>query len=281
MAKILIIGCGDIGSELAIQLAKDGHEVTGLKRKPPIKSSTVKYIKADVTNQLQLEEITLDFDQVVYILSPTGRGIEAYQSVFELGVATVLKLFEKQCPKAAFTFVSSTRVYGQRNGEWLNEDSLCEPTDERGKILLTAERQFLRFNDKTTVVRFSGIYGRSSYFINQLKKGMGVQKEPPYYTNRIHRDDCIRVLGVLIKKKANAEHLQPIYLATDNDPAPKWEVADFLVKTRTLPKQEAVYLEKNADSNKRLNNSRLLATGFEFKFGSYKDGYNKFPDCGD
>lgn len=271
MAKILIIGCGDIGGELALQLAKEGHEVTGLKREPPTEPSVVTYIKADVNNQQQIDALTFDFDQVVYILSPSGRDIEAYQAVFEMGVTTVLKAFEKQCPNAAFTFVSSTRVYGQRNGEWLNEDSPCEPTDERGKILLSAERQFLRFNDKTTVVRFSGIYGRSTYLINKLKKGEAVQKEPPYYTNRIHRMDCISALAFLINKKVGGVILKKTYLATDCDAVTSWDISNYLTKKLGLPAPSAMNLDGSVDMNKRLSNERLLEEGFTFKFASYKE----------
>lgn len=236
MAKILIIGCGDIGGELAVQLADEGHDVTGLKRDPSASLSAVNYIKADVTNQQQIEGLNLDYDQVVYIISPSERYLDAYKAVFELGVTNVLTAFKKSCPSAAFTFVSSTRVYGQCEGEWVNEDSPTEPADERGKILLAAEKCFLGFNGSTTVIRFSGIYGRSAYLINKLKAGDGVQKEPAYYTNRIHRDDCVVALVFLINKRARGEKLKTTYLATDDDPATSWNIANYLTQKLGLPK---------------------------------------------
>jgi len=279
MSKVLIIGCGDIGGALAGILQKEGHDVTGLRRDPPAELSTLNCIKADVTNQQQIAALNLDFDQVVYILSPSSRELDAYKAVFERGVTNILTAFKKKCPSAAFTFVSSSRVYGQRNGEWLNEDSLCEPTDERGRILLAAEKRFLSFNDSATVVRFSGIYGRSQYLINKLKRGEAVQKKPPYYTNRIHRIDCVSALVFLINKKAGGEKLKTTYLATDADPATSWEIANHLTQKLGLPTPEGLDLGPAADRNKRLENKRLLEEGFEFKFSSYKDGYNKFSDC--
>jgi nucleoside-diphosphate-sugar epimerase len=275
MAKILIIGCGDIGGALANQLVIQGHQVTGLKRKPPTTKTAVSYIKGDVTVQEAFDDLTLDFDQVIYILSPSGRGLEGYQAVFETGVINTLKAFKDAGSNAAFTFVSSSRVYGQQTGEWINEKSPAEPTDERGKILLAAEKKFLVFNDRTTIIRFSGIYGRSNYFVNQLKTGVGIQKEPPYYTNRIHQEDCIRALTFIINKKFNGDKLRSIYLATDNNPATKWDVASFLTQSLTLPKPTALSIEKSASSNKRLENKRLIEEGFEFKFKSYEDGYSE------
>jgi len=279
VAKILIIGCGNIGGALAKQLVMQGHQVTGLKRKPPTTRTAVSYIKGDVTNQKVFDGLTLDFDQVIYILSPGGNGFEGYKAVFETGASNTLKAFKDAGSNPAFIFVSSSRVYGQQAGEWINEESPTKPTDERGKILLAAEKQFLAFNDRTTIVRFSGIYGRSNYFVNQLKTGVGIQKEPPYYTNRIHHEDCVRALAFIINKKSNGDKLRSIYLATDNDPATKWDVASFLAQSLTLPKPTALSVEKSASSNKRLENKRLMEEGFEFKSKSYKDGYSELFNC--
>jgi len=275
MARVLIIGCGDIGGELADKLAEKGHNVTGLRRTAPTKLSTVRFIQADVTDANQIEALKLDFDQLVYILSPSAGDIEAYKAVFETGVDNVLKALDKQQVDASLMFVSSSRVYGQQKGEWLNETSITEPTDERGEILLVAENKFLSFSQQSTVVRFSGIYGRSKYLINQLKKGIKTQKHPPYYTNRIHRDDCIGVLEFLLNKKLNGEFLEQIYIASDGAPASKWDVASYIGSKLKLKPCEAVISKSKMIQNKRLDNSRLLGAGYEFKFKTYKDGYGE------
>ena len=273
MAKILIIGCGDIGGELGKQLTAQGHRVTGWKRAPPTESSAFEIRKVDVTQPESIKRQELNFDQVIYILSPDRGDISTYKAVFSTGVDHVLDAFRLRNANTSFTFVSSTRVYGQHKGEWLNEDAETEPTDARGKILLAAETKFLSFNERSTVVRFSGIYGRSNYFINQLKAGCEIQKEPPYFTNRIHRDDCVGALSFLINKKINAASLQSVYLATDHDPAPKWNVASYLAVGLALPAPIPLAITTEADCNKRLDNSRLTSEGYVFKFNSYKDGY--------
>jgi len=273
VAKILIIGCGDIGAELGKQLVTQGHRVSGWKRTPPTESSAFEICKVDVTEYESIKRQEFNFDQVIYILSPDRGDISTYEAVFSTGVDHVLDVFRQRKANVSFTFVSSTRVYGQYQGEWLNEDAETEPTDERGKILLAAERKFLSFNERSTVVRFSGIYGRSNHFINQLKAGCEIQKEPPYFTNRIHRDDCVGVLSFLINKKINAENLQAVYLATDHDPAPKWDVASYLAAELKLPAPVPLTLTTEADCNKRLKNDRLTSAGYRFKFKSYKDGY--------
>jgi len=220
MASILIMGCGDIGGALAKNLSRKGHEVTGLRRTQPVGLSPVKFIQADVTNADEMDAVALDYDQLVYILSPSGRSIDAYQAVFEVGVDNLLNSLRRQGLDRPVTFVSSSRVHGECKGEQVNEKTTANPKEQRGQLLLDAENKFLSYSQQTTIVRFSGIYGRSNYFIEQLKKGAKIQKNPPYYTNRIHRDDCVGVLEHLLNKKIGQEQIERIYLATDCAPTP-------------------------------------------------------------
>jgi len=279
MANILIIGCGDIGGALALKLTEEGHQVTGLKRQPSSDlSSAIQFIKADISQLDVLAGLDFDYDQLVYILSPSVANIVGYKAVFTEGVDNLLKQLAEKKPTIALTFVSSTRVYGQDQGEWLNEDSKTEPTDERGKIILAAEKKFLAFNEQTTVIRFSGIYGRSKHLLNKLKAGAAIQQEPSYYTNRIHRDDCIAVLDFLLNKKLKEGLSNKIYLATDDEPVSQWQLASYLCTKFKYPEPSPLNLDKEAGANKRLDNTRLKQEGYSFIFSSYKQGYREGAD---
>jgi len=273
MAKIMLMGCGDVGMGLANRLVANGHEVTGVRRTQQTQPSAIHFIQADVTKAEQVEALDLNVDYIVYILSPKGRDIAAYKAVFETGVDHLLSTLKRQQAVMPIMFISSTRVYAQQQGEWVNEESPTEPTDERGQILLEAEGKFLAFNKHTTVIRFSGIYGRSNYFINQLKKGAEIQKEPPYYTNRIHREDCIGVLEFLLSKQLNGAHLERIYLASDHEPAEKSTVANFITNKLGLAPSDTLMLGNNADRNKRIDSRQLTEAGYQFKHETYKQGY--------
>ncbi|SHI70937.1 sugar nucleotide-binding protein [Cycloclasticus pugetii] len=273
MAKIMVMGCGDVGTGLAERLAATGHEVTGVRRTLQTQSSDIHFIQADLTNAEQVGALDFNVDGLVYILSPTGRDISAYKDVFKTGVEHVLSAAKQQNPTLPIFFISSTRVYAQQQGEWVSEQSATEPMDERGRLLLQAEDQFLAFNEHATVIRFSGIYGRSNYFINQLKRGIEIQKVPPYYTNRIHREDCIGVLEFLLTKQLNDEGLERIYLASDLDPAEKWNVASYITKKRGLASCSAKILDKTASHNKRIDSRQLAEAGYQFRYATYKQGY--------
>jgi len=290
MAKFLIVGCGDLGSKVGNQLVEQGHQVWGLKRNPPTDAisyatenykttsvSKIKYIQADLCSQKDIQHLDTDFDQVLYMVTPDGRNEEAYREVYETGINNLLLHFNGHPVNSniSFIFISSTRVYGQQNGEWVDEESATKPASTQGKILLAAEKAFLEHRAQNTVVRFSGIYGRSAtpHFMKQNKED-GFQYDPPYYTNRIHYTDCIGFLVYLAQLKCDLEStkLDSLYLVSDDDPAPLWEVANFLwpVSDTTIPfKKTAV----QALQNKRCRNNRIKSLGYELLIKTYREGY--------
>ena len=275
MARILIAGCGDIGVATGQLLADDGHDVVGLRRHPPATDNKIRYIKADLSNSADLEKLDSGFDLVIYILTPDDRSEQAYRNVFEIGVAKLLNFFSVNNPDARFIFVSSTSVYGQMHGEWVDEESVTEPARITGKIILQAERAFLAHCSSNCIIRFSGIYGRNrSRLLDLVARGGEVQYQPAYYTNRIHRDDCVAVLRFLSNKMIAGADLEPVYLASDDDPAAKWDVFNDLADKLGVEPPEKVILPQDSDQNKRCSNRRLKQLGYEFLYKSYREGYD-------
>jgi len=261
--KILIVGSGDIGTAVAHALDDKGVEVTALRRSLPTYHD-IKYIQADITKMESLKALDTDFTHVLFIAAPDTRSETAYQSLYAVGLLNVLNLL----PQATFMFISSTAVYGQSQGEWVDEDSVTKPTNFRGKILLEAEKAVLSHNKKNTVIRFSGIYGRGgNHILAKLKKKQAIQYEPPYFTNRIHREDCIGVILFLLEHYAKYPYR--IYLATDSNPLLLYEVASEIAKKHDLSVPEKVYHDGASNQNKRLRNGRLKELGYMFKYPSY------------
>ena len=274
MARILIAGCGDIGTAAGRLLVSDGHEVTGLKRQPPRTADCIKYIKADLTCPDDLLSLDTDYDLVIYILTPDDRSERSYRYAFEFGVNNLLSVFAGNT-SAKFLFVSSTSVYGQDHGEWVDEESATEPQNITGQIILKAEKCFLSQGRNNCVVRFSGIYGRSrSRLLDSVARGGKVQYRPPYYTNRIYRGDCVGVLRFMARKMLAGVSLDPIYLASDDDPAPKWDVYNNLAGKMGVVRPEKEIYPDGSSQNKRCSNKRLKQLGYRFIYKSYRDGYD-------
>lgn len=276
MAKrILIAGCGDIGTAVGAALVRHGCHVTGLRRSLVSDQSGIDYLSADLTCPDTLKALPVNYDLVLVIVTPTERSMSGYETIYLKGVGNLLQHFAFHETQPPVIYISSTRVYGQNSGEWVDEFSETIPSDGYGRILLNAERQVLDQYDGNSVIRFSGIYGRGEpYMLRFLQSQQSVQHEPPNYTNRVHRDDCVGVLLFLIIKRLRGEALASHYLVSDDEPAPKWDVLIWLAHQWGLPEPVAKGLEADAGQGKRCSNRRIRSLGYLFKYPSFREGYS-------
>jgi nucleoside-diphosphate-sugar epimerase len=276
MDKILIAGCGAIGLDLACALADTGHQVTGLKRNPPtLGRKNLDFVKADISRSGDLDELEHDFDHVFFILSPDNRDESSYRRVYESGLDNLSEKLGNAGCKAPWIFVSSTSVYGQCQGEWVDENSATEPASMQSRILLSAEQKLLALSSDNVIVRFSGIYGPGRLFlINKAKTKPVIQVNPPYYTNRIHQRDCVAILKFLLEKRLSGTRLEQCYLASDDAPATLWEVMTWLAQTVGLPPPVADS-DKHSDMNKRCRNERIKQLGYVFEYPDFRSGYTE------
>jgi nucleoside-diphosphate-sugar epimerase len=285
MARILIAGCGDVGAALGQALNTTGHQVWGLKRDPVDLPSGIQPIAADLTDPKTLTTLPPDLDFVVYSAAASGFSEAQYQAAYVIGVNRLLEALRQagQQPKRLL-LTSSTSVYAQHRGEWVDEDSPAEAEGFSGRCIRQGEHQMWNSGWPAVAVRFGGIYGPGrTRLIDSVRDGAAPCPEgPPIYTNRIHRDDCARVLEHLLQ----LSEPNKLYIAVDDDPAPLNEVLDWLAFQLGAPKPRRVAqppskpgAEARRDpatrmrASKRCRNNRLRATGFQFHYPSYRDGY--------
>jgi len=279
MAKILIAGCGAIGSELAGVLSAKGYDVTGLKRKPPLSApGSVRYVAADICSPADLADLDGDFTQAFFIVSPDGRTEQSYRAVYETGLNNLLA----RLPDTNWIMVSSTSVYGQTGGEWVDEDSVAESGNVTSRLIRQAEQKLIALSPANIVVRFSGIYGPGrEYLLRQAMQAPAIQQTPPYFTNRIHQRDCVGVLAFLLEQSLAGKALAQCYLASDDDPAPMWDVMAWLAERLHCPPPVVKAADADAGMNKRCSNARLKELGYRFRYPSYKDGYLELTSARD
>jgi len=275
MAKILIIGCGAIGTELGNSLSSKGHQVVGLKRNPPESAANkFNFFSADIASTDDLERLDTDFDYLFFIVSPGERTEKAYRDVYETGLNNLLNKFALSDAPPKWLFVSSTSVYGQSQGEWVDENSPAQPDNICSQFIRQAELRLMNLNQGHTIVRFSGIYGPSrEYLLRMAKLSPAIQQNPPYYTNRIHQQDCVGVLDYLLEQSLTGGVLESCYLASDDDPAPMWDVITWLTQQLGVKEPAAKMVDNTGSMNKRCNNKRLKKLGYQFQYPSYKEGY--------
>lgn len=270
MAAVLLVGCGDLGTALAARLVAAGHRVTALKRSPPTHPVPgVDYHRVDVTQALP-DLPDANFAQAFVILAPGARDVAAYRALYVDGIERLTTALGDRV--GHWFFVSSTSVYGQRHGEWVDEDSVTQPTTATARCLLAAERRLAEVGTPATAIRFSGIYGPGrERLLRQITAGSGVQYHPPTYTNRIHRDDCVGILELLHRRGLAGRPLAPVYLASDHCPAPLGTVARGLARALGLPPPPPQV--GNGEQNKRCRNDRIRALGYRFQYPDWRAGY--------
>jgi nucleoside-diphosphate-sugar epimerase len=275
MAKILIVGCGTIGCELANTLVEAGHDVTGLKRNPPpVNQEKFKFVRADISSVADLDALDMDFEHFFFIVSADSRNENSYHDVYETGIDNLLKRLAQAGSKAPLIFVSSTSVYGQHKGEWVDEDSVTAPTKCTSLKIVNAERKLMAHNPANVVVRFSGIYGPGrEYLLRTAKQTPSIQQNPAYFTNRIHQRDCVGVLAYLLEQRLTGVSLEQCYVASDDDPAPLWDVMSWMTEKLHCNPPIAKMTENDADMNKRCRNDRLKKLGYQLLYPNYKTGY--------
>lgn len=270
MAKILIAGLGDIGGRLATTLAAQGHEVHGLRRQPePLPG--VRLLQADVTQPATLA-LPAGLDYVYIILTPGEYSDEGYRRTYVEGLRNVMDALGGQVLKRIF-FVSSTAVYAQDRGEWVDESSPTDPMDFNGRRLLEAEQLLRRAGFTNTSVRFAGIYGPGRLrLLNWVRAGRPVVAEPPQWTNRIHSDDCVGLLAFLLERDSAGVALDDIYIGVDNEPVPQHVVLHWLAGRMGLPPVPSISADAEGQ-NKRLSNARSRRLGYGYVYGDYLAGY--------
>jgi len=265
MKHLLIAGFGDLGQRLSSRSDIASHwRVHTLRRSAAETTDPVIHHQADLTCPDSLRDLPAKFDAIVYQATPSERSPKAYRSVYVDGLHNLLSATATE----QLIMVSSTAVYGQDDGEWVDESSITEPAAFNGDILLEAEQRALESGGR--VVRFSGIYGPGrTALIRRLKSGEARCSETGgQWTNRIHADDAAGVLAHLLHRP----NLGPVVCASDDRPSRRCEVLDWLAERLDCPPPPRDK-DPGTGTGKRVSNALLRASGFDFIYPDYRSGY--------
>ncbi|MFT7223041.1 MAG: nucleoside-diphosphate-sugar epimerase [Cellvibrionaceae bacterium] len=278
--KCLLLGFGDIAQRLSRRLS-GRYQLSGVRRRS-IAVNGIATFKADIAQPEQIRPILDDdFDVIVLTMTPSEMSDDGYRRAYVQTTQSVLNVLDDLSARPRLiVFVSSTSVYGQQDGEWVDESSATEPGSYSGKRLLEAENLLRSSDYNHCCVRFSGIYGPGRRrLIDQVLSGKGSHKTPIIYSNRIHAEDGAGILAHVIEKqsaKAHAKTIEALYLASDCEPSPMYDVKVWLAKQLDLSPDALSPTESSRQlGNKRCRNNRILTSGYRFQYPDYRTGYRR------
>lgn len=273
-SRVVVVGCGDIGSRAALLLQQQGYRVYGLRRNPAHLPAGVVPIAADLQDpHCPSGWPTQSIDYLIYAVAAQGRTEEDYQQAYLQGQRHVYAWLEQhqQQPKRII-FVSSTSVYGQADDSWVDEKSETQPETWSGQLMLAAERCAWQSGYPATAVRLAGIYGpKRNLLIRQVRDGYhaaGLHN----FTNRIHADDAAGLIAAIVQADAQGHAVESVYLGVDNLPVELAEVVAWLQQQLRVSAVQGLQLKRRAGS-KRCSNARARGLGWTPEYSSFREGY--------
>lgn len=271
--RVLVAGCGYVGTVLARDLAAQGWEVVGITRSPETASALqgepFGALACDLGDRAALARLGA-FDAVIHCASSSHGGPESYRQVYLEGMRNLCATLRP----ARFLFTGSTSVYAQRDGSLVTETSPTEPSRETGRLLLEAERAALEAGG--TVARLAGIYGPGRWApLRKFLAGEAViEGEGLRWINQIHRADAASALAFLLSAPPG------IYNVSDGTPVTQRELyAAFAAHFhRPLPPTGTPSLEsKRGWTHKQVVNAKLTALGWRPLYPSFRDALALMP----
>jgi electron-transferring-flavoprotein dehydrogenase len=256
---VVVAGAGDVGGRLAARRQACGDEVIALRRSDAESVPGLRRLCADLATGEGLARLPRQARAIVFCAAPDRRDEAAYRALYLDGLRRLMDT----CDAERVLFVSSTAVFGEDHGEWVDEDTLARPPGFNGRILLDSE-QALANHPAGIALRLSGLYGPGrDWMLRRAREG-----EPggARWTNRIHVEDAARALSHLLDVAAP----QRLYLGNDDLPALEHEVLAWVRAREGLP---SVPRAPGPETGRRVRNARLRASGWVPGHPDYRSGY--------
>lgn len=204
MKKFFVVGCGAIGTQVAgrwlAQQAKVGAMARSSDAAARLAALGIEPVTGDLDQPASLLRLSLSDHWIYYFVPPPSKGTtDPRMRHF------VSALGEMASAPAGIVYISTSGVYGDCKGNWVDEESVPAPVTDRARRRLDAETQLRAYGVKrgvaVMVLRVGGIYGPNRLPVARLRQGVPVldPRQAPY-TNRIHADDLVSACVAVVER---------------------------------------------------------------------------------
>ena len=278
MAK-LIFGCGYLGERVARKWRDAGHEVWTVTRRPSrakeLAELGIRPFVGNLTDPIKLPDEAL-VETVLFAVGYDRSTGQTVHEVFVQGVQNALSVLPASV--RCFLYISSTGVYGQKAGEWVDEESPCEPTRAGGRACLAAEQilQSQRFASRVVILRMAGLYGPGRIpKLEAVRAGAALPATQSGFLNLIHVDDAAEVVLA-----AEAKSQPPCrYVVSDGCPVSRQDFYRELGRLLAAPPLRFEEPQSDSSAGQRATSSKRVRTTrmqhdlrVRLRFPSYREG---------
>lgn len=286
MTDTIILGCGYVGARLARHSLEQGQSVLGLVRSAAsVAQLTAAGIAARTTDlaQADWDGPALDGTHLFHLAPPPEQGVD------DTHTRHLVTGFARLGQPRRLVYVSTTGVYGDCNGEWVDETRPAQPMVDRAHRRWDAEQTLRRWSadsgGELVILRVAGIYGPERLPLERIRQGAPLVRiaESPY-SNRIHVDDLVTVCLAAMERGINGA----IYNVCDDQPSTMSEyfiqVADaaglprppLLSMTEAAAHLSAGMLSYLSESRRLVNRKLHEELGVELRYPTLAEG---LPAC--
>lgn len=265
---IAIIGCGYIGMEVAALWNKRGHSVTATTRSPERLLELSQVAQKGVVFKGDDEDglVHLIGANDTILVSIAADSHEHYETAY-LQTARLFRhlALEMEMPRQLI-YLSSTSVYGEHKGLWVDEQSELLGKSDQAKILIETEKTYLSLDElgwTVCALRLAEIYGPGRELSKRLRQleGHTLPGSGDQYTNMIHKTDCAAAIDYALR-----HHLEGVFNLADDDHPTRKALYDAIAHKFQLPHvQWDPNISGLHSGNKRVSNHKIKSEGFVFR----------------
>jgi nucleoside-diphosphate-sugar epimerase len=268
VSSVLIVGCGYVGLPLGKEFVSRGETVYGTTRSP----DRMEVISREGLRPILLDVLAPPFDlrlvDLVYFLV-AGTGDDTLPK----GMANLISALSHRPPQR-FVYTSSTGIYGDYGGAWVDESSPRRGTHPAGERLIRTEDLLLSASGKERfpgiIARLSGIYGPNRIpGLDRIRKKEPIPGRPDAYLNLIHLDDLIGSLIACGSRGRAGE----VYLISDDQPVRREDYYRFLAARLNAGAVSFQGEARERSGSRRCRNRKMKEDlSVKLKYPSYREG---------
>ena len=240
MSAHFIIGFGYVGNRFAHAAQLQGNQVSAMTRSDAAqvraRQAGVETIPGDLDQPSSLARLNLKNHTVIYLAPPPATGAT------DTRVRNFINAIQADHAPRTLVYISTTAVYGDCGGAWVDETTPPRPTQERGARRLDAECALLewgtRIGCRVVILRVGGIYGPQRVPLDRLRKGEPMVDDPahPSFVNVIHADDLVKAC---LAAGEGGQH-GAVFNVCDGHPLTMMHYFSTLAELAQLPRPRAI-----------------------------------------